>query len=233
MEGITMIRKDTLPQDNRATTHQPRYLRPRRACSRRSPACGAVAAHASASGQSLLEFALVLPVFMLLTLGLLDGMRVIFYYSQVQEAARLGVRWGSVQVGRAVPLSNTQASTTDAVGGTFAITGNAPGTYCDLTPPPSPPCDYSLQGSRWTDPANPVTNTIVGAVTLGTTAVNLSQATIAISTTMPTTGIETADIDNSFTNQPVTVTVTYPFTPILSMGLGAVTLRGSSSMLHE
>jgi TadE-like protein len=217
----------------RSSTRQPCGVRSRRQCPRCRRAGHVAASRASAAGQTLVEFALVLVVFMVVTLGLLDGLRVIFYYSQVQEAARMGARWGAVQVGRAVPLSNTQASTTDAVGGTFNDPGNSAGTYCDPTPCSSGPDPYfSLAGSRWTVPANPVTNTIVGAVTLGTTAVNLSQATIAISTTMPTT-IETADIDNSFTNQPVTVTVTYPFTPILSMGLGAVTLRGSSSMLHE
>jgi hypothetical protein len=70
---------------------------------------------------------------------------------------------------------------------------------------------------------------------LGTTAVNPSQVTISISTTAGLTQtVEVNDIDtDSFTNKPVTVTVTYPFTPILSMGLGAVTLRGSSTVLHE
>ena len=228
MEGETVIRKDTRPRDNRTSTRQSR-LRPRRALGRRRPRCGAVAPHASAKGQTLVEFALVLVVFMLVTVGMLDGMRVIFYYSQIQEAARLGARWGAVQVGRAVPLSNTQASTTDAVGGTFDIQGNKQGTYCDLTS--SPPCDYSLASSR-TWGTSPVTNTIVGATMLGTTAVNSSQVTISISTTAPIT-VETQDIDNLFTNQPVTVTVTYPFTPILSMGLGAVTLKGSSTVLHE
>ena len=221
------------PQDlhltGRSSTRQPCGIQPKGQRPRRRRAGRAAASRASEAGQTLVEFALVLVVFMVVTVGMLDGMRVIFYYSQIQEAARLGARWGAVQVGRAVPLSNTQASTTDAVGGTFDIPGNAPGTYCDLTS--SPPCDYSLASSR-TWGTSPVTHTIVGATMLGTTAVNSSQFTISISTTAPIT-VETQDIDNMFTNQPVTVTVTYPFTPILSMGLGSVTLRGSSSVLHE
>src|SRR6266566_2595972 len=79
---------------------------------RRSRAGRAVTGHAMAHGQTLVEFAMVLTVFMLVTVGLLDGMRVIFYYSQVQEAAREGARWGAVQVARAVPISNTEASST-------------------------------------------------------------------------------------------------------------------------
>ena len=188
----------------------------------------------SAAGQTLVEFALVLVIFMVVTVGMLDGMRVIFYYSQIQEAARLGARWGAVQVARAAPDDTTG---TQGVGGTFDIQGNAPGTYSD-SGCPSSPC--SLQSSRWTDSTNPVTNTIVGATMLGTTAVNPSQVTISITTTAAIsdtpvmTQIETQDIDPYwFTNKPVTVTVTYPFTPILSMGLGAVTLKGSSTVLHE
>ena len=218
------LHSTSLSSTRQARGGWPRGQRARRRRAGRAPTPGA-----SAAGQTLVEFALVLTIFLVVTLGLLDGMRVIFYYSQIQEAARLGARWGAVQVGRAVPLSNTQASTTDAVGGTFDIPGNAPGTYCDLTS--SPPCDYSLASSR-TWGTSPVTNTIVGATMLGTTAVNSSQVTISISTTAPIT-VETRDIDNMFTNQPVTVTVTYPFTPILSMGLGVVPLRGSSTMLHE
>ena len=126
--------------------------------------------------------------------------------------------------------TNAQASTTDAVGGTFATPGNAPATYCNVG------CGTNtIDATRVFTVSNVVTNTIVGATMLGTTAVNPSQVTISISTTAGLTQtIETKDIDpDSFTNKPVTVTVTYPFTPILSMGLGAVTLRGSSTVLHE
>src|SRR5919199_2379287 len=153
MEGETVIRKDTRPRDNRTSTRQSR-LRPRRAFGRRRPRCGAVAPHASAKGQTLVEFALVLVVFMLVTVGMLDGMRVIFYYSQIQEAARLGARWGAVQVARAAPGDTTG---TQGVGGTFytpgdpasPFPGNTPGTYCDPTPCSSGSGPFfSLAGSR-------------------------------------------------------------------------------------
>ena len=43
------------------------------------------------------EFALVLPIFLLILFGIIDGGRMIFVNNQLSEAAREGGRWGSVQ----------------------------------------------------------------------------------------------------------------------------------------
>jgi len=190
-----------------------------------------------ARGQSLVEFALILPVFVLLTVGMLDGTRVIFYYSQIQEAARAGARWGSVQVARALPLA-APSGAPQTPWGTFATPGNAPGVYCDGGPDtpcptgttPSPlVADASIVGAT-----GGVTPTIVGAATHATT-VNLAQATITISTTIPSTATETLQTDGDLTNVPVRVVVTYPFKPLLGLVFGGVTihLTGTSTMLHE
>ena len=48
-------------------------------------------------GQSMVEFALVLPLFFLLIFGLIDGGRVVYINNAVAEAAREGARGGSVQ----------------------------------------------------------------------------------------------------------------------------------------
>jgi Flp pilus assembly protein TadG len=180
-----------------------------------------------AAGQTIVEFALVLVAFMLVTVGLLDGLRVIFYYSQIQEAAREGARWGAVQVARAVTSDGSQT-----VGGTFGVQGNEPGTYCD--PAPSSSCTYSLQNSLSVLSTNAITPTIVGATIRAANAVSLSQATITIDTGIPTTA-EISQTDPLFTNNAVTVTVSYPFKPLLGMVFGGISipLRGSSSMLHE
>jgi hypothetical protein len=45
-----------------------------------------------ASGQSLAEFALVLPIAMLLLFALFDGGRAVIYYSELTNAARVGAR---------------------------------------------------------------------------------------------------------------------------------------------
>ena len=49
------------------------------------------------SGQSLVEFALVLPLFFLLMMGLFDIGRAIFYYSTLNTAVREGTRYAIVQ----------------------------------------------------------------------------------------------------------------------------------------
>ncbi len=55
----------------------------------------------AARGQSLVEFAAVLPLFVLLIFGIIDGGRLVYINNAVAEAAREGARWGSVQ-GRSV-----------------------------------------------------------------------------------------------------------------------------------
>jgi Flp pilus assembly protein TadG len=179
-------------------------------------------------GQTLVEFALVLSVFMLMVVGLLDGLRVAFYYNQVQEAARAGSRWGAVEVTRDGP----------STWGDFTTTGNAPGTYYNCTPATCPSNSYPITST--TIATGALTPTIVGAVARNLVAANLRQATVSISTSIPIyTGIQpTEEITQTsplITNRPVTVTVEYPFKPILGIVFGGVTinLKGSSTTLHE
>ena len=47
-------------------------------------------------GQDLAEYALILPVFMLLVLVIIDLGRVVYYYSAVHNAAREGARYGII-----------------------------------------------------------------------------------------------------------------------------------------
>src|SRR5919202_2399456 len=124
-------------------------------------------------GQTLVEFALVLSVFMLMVGGRLDGLRVAFYYNQVQEAARAGSRWGAVEVTRDGP----------STWGDFTTTGNAPGTYYNCTPATCPSDSYPITST--TIATGALTPTIVGAVARNLVAANLRQATVSISTTIP------------------------------------------------
>ena len=48
------------------------------------------------SGQSLLEFALTLPLLILFVMGVFDLGRGIYYYSAIHNAAREGARYGAV-----------------------------------------------------------------------------------------------------------------------------------------
>lgn len=48
-------------------------------------------------GQALVEFALIIPIFLLLVFGLVDLGRAVFISNSLAEAARDGARYGSVQ----------------------------------------------------------------------------------------------------------------------------------------
>ena len=76
-------------------------------------------------GQSLVEFALVLPIFLLLLFGLIDGGRFVYLNSVVSQAAREGARLATVEarwLGSADPSC-------DAVGGpTCPSTVTGPGS---------------------------------------------------------------------------------------------------------
>ena len=50
------------------------------------------------SGQSLLEFAITLPLLLLLIMGVYDLGRGIYYYSAIHNAAREGARYGAVNL---------------------------------------------------------------------------------------------------------------------------------------
>ena len=196
---------------------------------------------AAALGQTLVEFALTIVIFMTVVGGLIDGMRVIFYYSQIQEAAREGARWGSVQVARATGTDSNGNAITPW--GNFSTPGNAPGIYC-VNPSSVSNCpaynplngDYPLLTSRTYIGTNGPVPTIVGATVMAATAVDLTQATISISSTVSNLGAnETVQVSPYLTNQSVSVTVKYPFQPILGLVFGGVTiwLQGNSTMLHE
>jgi Flp pilus assembly protein TadG len=48
------------------------------------------------SGQTLVEYALMLPLLVLIILFLVDGGRAVYYYSVLHNAAREGARWGVI-----------------------------------------------------------------------------------------------------------------------------------------
>ena len=48
----------------------------------------------SARGQTIVEFALVLPIFLLIVFGIFDFGRIVFLQSQLENAVREGVRTG-------------------------------------------------------------------------------------------------------------------------------------------
>ena len=60
-------------------------------------------------GQALVEFALVLPIFLLLVPGLVDVGRLVYINNALAEGAREGARWGSVQGRSNLPATNASS----------------------------------------------------------------------------------------------------------------------------
>ena len=53
--------------------------------------------HHTSLGQGLVEFALVVPIFLFLVFGLVDGARLVYMNSVLSQAAREGARQGAVE----------------------------------------------------------------------------------------------------------------------------------------
>jgi len=171
-------------------------------------------------GQSMAEFALILPLFLLVILGIFDGVRLGFYYNEVQEAARAASRWAAVEVAR-----DGDATTHRGVWGDFTAPGNVPGSYCKVG------CNYTV-GSNTLTVTGSVTPTIVGRAASTMNLADYSKLSVMTDTPITST-VEVTQTNPLITNQPITVTVTYPFDPIFSLGLLHVNLQGRSVAYHE
>lgn len=156
--------------------------------------------HGGQSGQALVEFALTLPIFLLLTLGLFELGRAVWLYNTLSGMAREGARWGVV-------LSQFNEHP-----GERCIAGNASGTY--------DPADTYLG-----------TPTVVGHLLERGPGLDAARVSVTIATSMPCTPEQ-----GYFRDLPFTVTVEYPFVPVVGgfLGIpGTIDLRGQATMRVE
>jgi hypothetical protein len=121
------------------------------------------------SGQSLTEFALVLPILIVLILGLFDFSRAMFYLNAVNEAARNGARIATVNQDSGhicttvaegatlldLPTSCVGASTSPGI-------THVPGGNCSLLSE----CTQTVTVKAQFEPVIPVIGGIVGPVKL-------------------------------------------------------------------
>ena len=82
------------------------------------------------TGQSLVEFAITFPLFLLLVMGIFDLGRGIYYYSVIHNAAREGARYGAVNQCDTVGIKN--AAKFLAVGLGDALVVKEPTKYFNL-----------------------------------------------------------------------------------------------------
>jgi Flp pilus assembly protein TadG len=164
-----------------------------------------------AKGQGLVEFALILPLFIAIMAGLLDGTRLLFTYNELQEAARVGARWGAIEVDR-------------DCWGTFAHLGNSTATtsFSVLSYTPSG-CPTSV-------------HTIAGEVASKLVGIDKGKVTLSIATDPTSLGTDDYTASDSaiskYVGDAVTVQVTYTFKPVLGFDHLGITLTGKATAYH-
>jgi Flp pilus assembly protein TadG len=115
-------------------------------------------------GQSLVEFALVLPLLLVVLFGILDFGRVIYAYNAISNAARTGAR---------VAIVDQTESAIEAAARSEAV-GIAPMTVTVTYPDCSAAdlkltCTVSVEVSHQWQPVTPVIGAIVGPITVRST----------------------------------------------------------------
>ena len=173
-------------------------------------------------GQALVEFAVIVPVFMLLVFGLFDVGRAVYVNSVLSQAAREAARLGSTEAGW-VGVPNP-----GCVGDRSAITSSNPGAHVC-------PANVTELKNHIVDAANGM------AVSVGSIDVHISCNAGTVVDPAPTGAWTDAtdDVGNACavagsTGDLVSVRVTHdyqPITPIISSLIGTPSLSGSASMV--
>jgi len=78
--------------------------------------------HKKGQGQSLLEFALILPVLVIVLVGVFDLGRALFALITITNAAREGARYGTLHFDELVDTNIKQAAVDEATGSGITIT---------------------------------------------------------------------------------------------------------------
>ena len=157
-----------------------------------------------ARGQSLVEFALVLPIFLLLLFGIVDAGRYVFLNSTLSNAAREGVRLGSVE-------ASWRGSTNPSCGA-------AGGPVCPANDV-ALLADITVAANRQMAPFGTVSNVYLSCV---------------LSTGTPPSGAWTSSsCGTAGAGSLMSVRVTYTWraiTPIISNVMGTITTSGSTTV---
>ncbi len=117
-------------------------------------------------GQSLVEFALILPLLLLVLVGIVDFGRAVYSYNLVSNAARTAVRVAIVNQS----LSEIQAAAqSETVGFNVgvAVTYSDGGANCS---PVKRGCSANVEATSTYSSATPLIDRLVGPITLKSTA---------------------------------------------------------------
>jgi len=171
-------------------------------------AVGPTSGRRAGLGQTLVEFALVLPIFLALLFGVIDGGRLIYLNSVISQAAREGARLAAVEASW-LGLSNLSVppiSSCGAVGG--------------------PVCPADVAALQ-TDVRAAVNRMVAPFGSISSSDIYLSCDSAGSAPTGPWTGVSCA---NHSTNKVVSVRLLLTFTPITPV-IGPIQLSGSATMV--
>ncbi|MGH2379666.1 MAG: TadE/TadG family type IV pilus assembly protein [Candidatus Limnocylindria bacterium] len=118
-------------------------------------------------GQSMVEFALILPILLIVLVGMLDFGRAIFAYNSVANAARSATRIAIVNqtVSDVEDAAESEAVGLDPL--TIVVEYDDGGTACS---PVKLGCIASVRVSHAWMPATPLVNAMIGPITLESSA---------------------------------------------------------------
>lgn len=177
----------------------------------------------SRKGQGLVEFALVLPVFLLILFGLIDVGRFVYLNSVLSQAAREGARVGAAE---ASWIGKTTTDDPSCVASSSAITGANPGAHvCPATvlgSSNSLQADVAAAANRMTAPFGAVKDVYFSCQPTGTTPpANWTNTDCAAANRVASRNVIWVRVDQTFT----------AITPVISQILGALSTSASSTMV--
>jgi TadE-like protein len=156
-------------------------------------------------GQSLVEFAFILPIFLVVVLGLIDGARLVFAYNTVAQAARDAARTAAVEA----PFIGTT------------------GAACTAPTCPADTTAYRSDVKNAADRAS----VIIGAIPNDSAHLALGCSTVL--TTNTTNDCATSAYTYASGGSTVTVRITMPISPLTPFwgSFYPATLSASSTMV--
>jgi hypothetical protein len=186
---------------------------------------GRLGRHTRSRGQGLVEFALVLPVFMVILIGMVDLGRAIWANNSVANSAREAARFASVHGGSCEDLSGSVCSSTNYC----PVGPTAPGSAVPAT---SPTCPYPSPSKQ------SIYNTATGYLVGGGSSTTVTACYWVPSTTPTLTATSSCsgNTDTASTNargSAVTVSVSTQVPMILGsfLGFSTMTVSATSTML--
>jgi hypothetical protein len=191
-------------------------------------------------GQSLVEFALVLPLFMLMFFGVVDGARLVYTNSQLDQAAREGARVAAVEASSMGSL----ASDPSCVSSESQITAARPGAHVCPADPAALKADVMNAVNRMAVGLGAIANVYLACDSGGTAAPGppASPADPAPTGAWTEASVSFPQCADSLTlgaaptstGELVSVRIVYQFTPITPVAgslIGSVSLSASATMV--